>query len=320
MPAGNPILPDISPDPILTGFASVYDKSPEFVQNEIAPAVPVKQSFKYPVYKSREAHDDDIVTAISNLDSANEAFRYKPTFTAGTTLRYALKTKISRETTLAPVGFNPLASQQEAVNVLTGKLKTGVEKRLVTGLNAVGNTSGPVAKWDGTSADPEKDIDVGRENFLLRTGMEPTVIIIPPLVAKAAKRASAIRELRKYTDPNLLINGDLPPTLWGLKVVVPGALHNTAAPGLAQSISRIWMNGSNYDVYLLYVNPAISSTGNAMTAIAQFRWLEWGTPYAAYFWPDPDRSVKADWVAVEHHQLEVTVCSDAVERIPDVLT
>lgn len=307
---------DAKPDPILTSFAVQYGTGGGFVADIVAPVVNVASpNFKVPTYKVG-AIDDDIATKLGPRDGASEISRYAPTFAQSAANRYALKAAITREIQLA--GMGPLGSEQATTAEVTGKLRLGVEKRLKTLLDSAGTAaSAPSPKWDAASATIEKNLDAAREAFLLKSGFEANVALIPPDVAKAMKRDSTIRDLRKYTDPSLLVNGDLPPVLFGLNVVIPGALQNTANPGAAQSVARIW----NADtVYLLYVDRAISGNGAAMTAAAQFRWGEWGPPYAAYQWADPDPTVKVTWVGVELYQVEALVCGDAVYRIPDVLT
>lgn len=308
---------DVAPDPILTGFAVEFGHGGGFIADDVAPQVPVEgPTFKVPTYKNNRV-DDDVLAAVGPNDSANEVVRYKPTFSAATALRYALRTRITREVRLAP-GVNPLANAQNATLDLTAKLRLGVEKRVKTLLDNATGTATPTTKWDAASGMTiEKDVDVRREAFAKASGYEATHIVIPPDVAKVMKRDSTIRDLQKYTNPDLLIGGDLPPTLWGLRVIIPGAFVNSANPGLSQNIARVW---STDNVYLVYVDPSFSGTGLGMTALGQFRWMEWGTPFAAYTWPDPDKSVKADHVAVEVYQTEVKVCDAAIQRLTDVLT
>ena len=63
--------------------------------------------------------------------------------------------------------------------------------------------------------------------------MEPNTILIPPGVAQIAKRSTELRALQKATDASLLVNGELPPIMFGLKVVIPMSVNNEADPGVA---------------------------------------------------------------------------------------
>ena len=115
---------------------------------------------------------------------------------------------------------------------------------------------------------------------------------------------------------SLLIDGEIPDTVFGLRVVIPGAIQNSANPGLAFSSARVWNTDT---VYLLHVNPAISADGETLTALSQVRYSEWDVPYAAYRWEETHKSQRVTWVSVDVHQTEETVCADAIYLLTDVL-
>lgn len=88
----------------------------------------------------------------------------------------------------------------------------------------------------------ESDIDTGKEAIRQQTlGLDPDTIVIPSAVAKVMKRDDQIRELIKYTHSDLLVDGDLPPMLWGMKVIIPKAVRVTSRKGNAtQTIADVW--------------------------------------------------------------------------------
>jgi hypothetical protein len=309
---------DQDPNYALMGLYVQYGTGGGFAGDVLAPVVNVASpNFKVPTYKAAKL-DDDINAALAPRDGANEISSYLPTFSDKSAKRYGLKAGITREVQLA--GSSPLSSIEAVGADLVGKLRLGSEKRIKALLDGNGNAaSAPSVKWDATSGTIiiEKNIDNAREAFVKKTGFEANKIVIPSMVAKPMKRDATIRELRKYTDPSLIVNGDLPSTLWGLDVIIPGALQNTANPGATQVVDRVWNTDT---VYLLYVDPSIGASGATMTALAQFRWGQWGMPFGAYSWADPDPTVKVNWVAAEVFQTEAVVCADAIYRIPDVLT
>ena len=64
-----------------------------------------------------------------------------------------------------------------------------------------------------------------------------------------------MKELIKYTHPDLLINDLLPKRLWGLEVIIPGAIQDSRLFGAASaSMARIWNNDS---VTIAYVAPML---------------------------------------------------------------
>lgn len=316
-----PIRPtDLNPNYELTRQNVVYGTGGGFVADEIAPIVStMNPNFQFPTYKA-DALNVEIKTQVSPGGKPSQFRSTPPTWTQGSVNRHALDGTINREIMLAG---GPLASGAAIAGHLTHNLRLGIEQRVKALLDVNAGVSGkhaaPGVKWDATSGTIviEKNLDVAREAFLKLCGFEANVAVIPPDISKVMKRDSTIRELRKYTDPSLLVNGDLPPTLFGLRTVIPGALVNSANPGATASVARIWSTDS---VYLLHVNPAISGTGEALTSVAQYRWSQWGTPFAVYQWPEAHQSQRVDWVSVDVYQTELTVCSDAIYVLDDVLT
>lgn len=106
------------------------------------------------------------------------------------------------------------------------------------------------ALWSDPNADIEGTIDDAREQIRRQTlGYEPNTIVIPPSVAKRIKRNHNLRELIKYTQSDLLVNGDLPPTMFGMRVVTPNAMTNVGT--VSSNAQDVWGN----DVLLAYINP-----------------------------------------------------------------
>lgn len=87
-------------------------------------------------------------------------------------------------------------------------------------------------QWNNASftGNIEKVFDDATETVrrLTFNNMRPTLAIVPQAVAKVIKRDAKVRELLKYTRSDLVVNGDLPPTLWNLTVVIPSAVEDTS--------------------------------------------------------------------------------------------
>lgn len=136
------------------------------------------------------------------------------------------------------------------------------------------NDPGFYQKQNSTpSSSIESRIDVGKEAIRVACGgLEPNVIIIPSAVAKVIKRDKVIRDLIKYTHQDLLVDGDLPQTLWGLKVIIPKGSYATTAEGASSdTLADIW--GKN--IILMYVNP--NPAVDAVSAGYIFRSRPWQT-------------------------------------------
>jgi len=305
---------EIRPDPILTDWAVQYGTGADFVSDAIAPVMNVPWSeYKYPRYLA-DMLDQDEKVEVAPGDKPNSTTFRKPSFVTSSTFRRALDSQLNREIKL--VGMGPLASERVHVQKITHRLKLRVEKSIKTLLDAGSYSATPTVKWDGTNPTIEKDIDTAKEAFELRCGVPATHLVMPRAVANVVKRDSSVRGLRKFQNDGLLLDGEIPSTIFGLNVVIPGALENTANPGLSQSLARIWTTDT---CYLVHVNPAIGQDGETLTTVAQMRWAAWGTPYAAFTWPDAHLSKRVDWVSVDVHQNEELVAPFALYLLTDVL-
>jgi len=97
------------------------------------------------------------------------------------------------------------------------------------------------AKWSPNAAEIESMLDDAKDYVRSGTGgLEPNVIVIPRKVTRHFKRNSMIRDLIKYTDGSLLVNGELPPAIWGLRVLIPGAMVNVGT--VAGNVQHVWGN------------------------------------------------------------------------------
>ncbi len=157
-------------------------------------------------------------------------------------------------------------------NILMLEQEIRIASLLTTNANwDANNVSSPSVKWDAASSVViEKNIDTGKEAVRRAIGVEPNTIIIPAAVAKVMKRDSSIRELIKYTQNNLLVNGDLPPTLFNMNVVIPGAIYTSSKEG---STAATYSDVYGDDVVLLYVSDQASM--DTPDAIKIFRSRDW---------------------------------------------
>jgi len=124
------------------------------------------------------------------------------------------------------------------------------EKRVASLLTTAGNYDSSVREtlsgtkqWDNASfvGSIEKDLDAAKEAVRGFLGLEPNTIIIPAAVAKVMKRDAMIRELIKYTQTNLLVNGDLPPSIFNMRVLIPTAINITSQRGASSTTNAdVW--------------------------------------------------------------------------------
>jgi len=250
-------------DRALSSFSLKYSNG-AFIADRVCPRVDVaKESDKYFVY----GRQDFRPTKDARADKADTNFidswkiESTPTYTC---VEHSLADLVSdRERRNAD---EPLSPDFDVTENLTNMMMLNREKRVADVLTSAStfSTSGNAValsgseQWNDTDFDSDsKDdaiearIDAGKEAVRAAIGRDPNTIVIPAAVAKVVKRDPAVRDLVRYTDNSLLVNGDLPPTLWNMRVLVPGAVYDSAEEGQSFSGSDIW----GKHVLLAYIAP-----------------------------------------------------------------
>lgn len=102
-----------------------------------------------------------------------------------------------------------------------------------------------VNKWSSASdATPVDDVLAGKEAFRGQCDMQPDALVITWSVCQALKRCTQIRDQLKYTFPGIDLNRlsevQLAQILDVPRLIVAGAIYNSADKGKAASISGIW--------------------------------------------------------------------------------
>jgi len=242
-----------------------------FVADRLAPVVRVPTtSGKYYVFSETSGLRDDIDSLRAPLTESNEVRRSYNSATYSCS-QYGLKELIADEE-FDNSDRAVIDPERDAMGLITRKLRLAIETRVVGKLLSpavLTNNGGASEAWNAESGvDIEGDIDAARLSVRKKAGVEPNTIVIPPHIAVAAKKDSQVRELVKYTDSTLLVNGELPPKLFGLEVVIPLALFDEAAPGVAApSLDFAWDANS---VLVCYVEREIPSK-RSMSLAYQFR-------------------------------------------------
>lgn len=161
-------------------------------------------------------------------------------------------------------------------------------------LGTSGTTLSGANQWDNgsfTAANLQRDIQVAREAVRAATGYDANTIVIPKAVASVVARNSDIKTMISYLGGINYVNraqipgGEsndgydgydsiryLPGTLFGLNVLEPGMVQNTAAEGAAFSAGDVW----GKDVRVLYVRQGFPNMDVPSTGYT-FRSTEYGT-------------------------------------------
>lgn len=214
-----------------------------------------------------------------------------------------------RERKNADAGLNLEINKQ---NGTLGRLMLKREARVAALLRKTTNSgqltlgAAAGASWGASGTTTiESDIVTGREAVRQAIGINPNVMVVPAAVASKLTQNLQIRDWLKYnffdsSENPLAGQYPLLPSVWfGMKVIVPSQIQNTAVEGQAGSYSDVWST----HVRLLYVTPGAA--------------LE--TPSCAYtFRAEPlttrvDRKNRArvDWYAVGQTIVEKVVAPSA---------
>ena len=242
-------------DVALSNFAQGY-RNLAFVADYVFPILPVvNESDKYYIFNREEMREIDTHRAIGA--ESNEV-EWDVTNSSYLCEEYALSKLIADRT--IKNADSPIRPQATTINKIMRWIQLGHEKRvmnLVTGGGVTGAVPDP--KWNGESPDIEGDIDTAKASISLNAGVMANRLLMNDQVKDVVKKDSTVRNLVRYTiqgngGQELLVNGDLPPILWGLKVVVAGSAENTAKQGATDVVARIWPD----DVLISFVEEAPS--------------------------------------------------------------
>ena len=254
---------------VLTNFAweNMRSGGPS-IGEIIFPVIDVaKTDFKYRIFSGKEAVTDDYDDERAPGDISNEVERTYTSETGGC-LQHGLRELVTDEE--KDNADNEVKPEQDAALVVLGKLRTGMEQEAITlamNESTFSNTAAAAAKWDAGTTYIENDIRLGKLSIMKEAGVSATHIVIPPVIAGKMAAVSEIRDLVKYTDSTLLVDGSLPPKLFGLQVVIPTRIQNDANPGVSTASYDFICD--DFDAFICYVENTPSI--RAMSAGYTFR-------------------------------------------------
>lgn len=249
---------DVHVNAPLTNFALQF-RNRAFVAQEVFPIVPVvKESDVYYTFSREELRDVDTLRAVGALAKEVEWVPSTATYTAEEyALRHLLADRIINNADA------PVRPRMNTVSKLMKWIELGIEKRVQAIAQNSTNVVATVAaapKWDGTSPTIEKDIDTAKDSIRNNAGVEPNCILLPENVKDVVKRDSTLRDLIRYVinmgqgNKDLLINGELPPVMFNLAIIIAGATEDTSKLGQSSSIAKIWTDS----VPVFYREQAVS--------------------------------------------------------------
>lgn len=213
---------------------------------------------------------------------------------------------------LREMRVSALLQDSSVVTTINGEVFTG-------GLDST-MTAASAARWDGAATTFQSilsDIVAGRTAMRQKIGQAPNVIVIPAAVAEGLHKSLFFTN---STGPQAIYTGApnstpmfsqyplLPPVLFGMRVLVPGAIKNSGKEGQSASYSDVW----GETVLLAYVTPgaAIETPSLAYTFTAEPRQTR----------QSRDDKPRVDWFAVGETIVEKVVAPFAGYTITNCLT
>lgn len=242
-------------DQILTNVSLAYP-SPEYVAEQIFPSVPVaKQSGKHFVYdRGRFRLNNADRSAGSN---SNEVTLSLTTSTPYMADDHALRQFVTDEDVDNAVeGTDPFV---DATENTTDMLNSAREIELAamltnTSILTQNTTLSGTAQWnDYTNSDPFADVETARTTIYSNSGVNPNTLILGRQVYDKLKHHPKVLARIQYVSMGVITPEILASVFEVDKVIIAGAMKNTATEGQADSMSYIW--GKN--AVLAYIAPRV---------------------------------------------------------------
>lgn len=307
-----PKIGDVHVNAPLTNFA-LQLRNRAFVAEEVFPIIPVvKESDVYYTFSREELRDVDTLRGAGALAKEVEWVPSTATYVAQ---EYALRNLLPDR--IVDNADTPVRPRQNTVAKLMKWILLGQEKRLQAIAQNGANVVATVAaspKWDGTSPNIERDIDTAKDSVRNNAGVEPNSILLAENVKDVVKRDSTIRDLIRYVinlgsgNRELLENGELPPVMFNLRIIIAGAVEDTSKQGASSSIAKIWNDA--VPVFYRELSPSLDA-------------LTWGhimRVQNALVRAYRDEHRKGEWIEASILQAEELVTSNAANIITDVLS
>jgi len=304
-------IQSILPDPIMSNIAIARIHGGEFIADRLMPVVGVQADYgRYAIFGS-EAITQVVDTKRAPGASAalGTMSRTYDTFMA---TEDAHKEELHEEDFQ---GMNPATVREQAIDVDLMQIKIAIESRVQAMVAAISNTMAVSTKWDQANPTIMKNWLDAREAFRKQYGIYPNLCEISPTIANIMSVDADIKDYVKYTKPDLLEAGILPPRIRGVELVIPTANIKTSLA--ATALTDIWDNGEK-SITFLYVQPGATynpatNTSNITATMTNTWGLQirststGGLTVATRNWMDPDQSKKTEYVSCDLKQVEKQV-------------
>lgn len=240
-------------DAIIGNYAVTYGAG-LLVAEQIAPILRVTEvSGIYNVFSAYENITDGVDDVRAPGAVAPEVTWSKSTATYNTK-EHARRTFVTEEEVGMAQGIDAFFA---ATRLVKDQTLLGWERRvkaLLTTTTNHGTVLPASALWTTVSTDIEGDVEAAKVAVRNLSGFQPNTWVVPSNVAPYIRKNTNIRT---YLTDQQLQSGTLPDALFGLRIVTPTAVYNTANPGQAtQNRTQVW-DGTTSEVMYIDPNPGV---------------------------------------------------------------
>lgn len=295
----------------LTEFAvEEMGKGGEHIADRLLPAVEVqKTESKYYQFSMQERLSDDYETLRAPGGTTNQITRSRTSVDLNLE-QHGLRDKIPDEENQNSDGVTQ--PEMDATLTLLDKINLGRENRAIAKLFStqyITNNGAASTNWNAESGvDIKGDIDAAKL-ALKKKGIVANTIVVPGHIAPVMANNSDILDRIKYTDPTLLVDGSLPPKIFGLETIIPTAIQNEGNPGDDDNPSYDFVVDDN-SVLVGFVNRMRPNKRSVSLGYRFWRKLEGSNQQVAvYRWYDKDtHSVMIEVLVEESPEIVCTAC------------
>lgn len=255
----------VHPNPVATGYVPRYGGGEVYAHPILAPERPVADP--YYTYANWTFGDeilspDYIETLWSDGNGANVIPDGALTWSEGYVKPHAVKKYIRDSERSGAISGVQL--EMAKVRQVTNLLRRGQELAVYALAVATTNAHTISTKWDASGATIKADWLAMKTAFKLQCGVSPNWAVIPEDIANHLSAHSELLNLVRYTHDDLLVNGMLPRVLWGVPLVIPGVIINSANPGATASVANIWAAGVK-KIWMGYSDPDARTNNEALS-------------------------------------------------------
>lgn len=238
---------------------SVFYKNPSYVADVISPPVNVvKESDKYFVYGTEHFR---IPPALRRDKSETQEVTYSLSTDSYYCEEYGLHEKISdRERANSDSALRPeIDATEHLTEIMHLDREYRVSNLILDNTNSQwGNYASThfeslAAAWDDkATAEPRNDFYHGKLVVFADSRKMPNTVFLPVEVAFQLAQIDQVDELRKYTDPGLMLDSGIPQKIWGLNVKECASTYESQDEGSTTIIrDETWGN----NIVIAYINP-----------------------------------------------------------------